>query len=322
MDLKVSKYVLRQLALTTPPYRIDLSEQDCAEIRSVELLIECINRGENHNFIFIPPDRFPIAEVWRLLALVDVEIWDGKINRGRLGSRVTSECIMSWFRAWFRVHKAADDIVGDQWLHLVYPAYALRHEEAFATATRWATYHSSSEARAAHINFLPQLRIHPSVGDFKLCYRSDVLDEKISRSLKFVEDRVLKARIRGHLTMLNQQFAEPQLERTRAGLLFGLAGAAEPVISNHPPAKAVSTITLMYGGIPGGYIDPCLICEILTSMNEEYFGGLNLEFEPMYTGSNWITPRQPLGLCHNHRLMFARQAPGAHAEFARTWGYR
>ncbi|KAI1121466.1 hypothetical protein F5Y10DRAFT_288460 [Nemania abortiva] len=136
VQFRVSRRVIDALNLSSDKPEIRLSNNDAASLKTVELLLRCMELNGSDEPL---PDEFyvvPIQEVWRVLTLVDIKA----LKHFRPGTyKVPCSVLMMWFEAWFK-RRWPGFTESDEYEQLLYPTFAFGIPAAFTAVTKWLAY--------------------------------------------------------------------------------------------------------------------------------------------------------------------------------------
>ncbi|KAI0105329.1 hypothetical protein GGR51DRAFT_560546 [Nemania sp. FL0031] len=133
---RVSRSVVEELKLPGDKPEIRLTGNDVASLKTVELLLRCMELKYSKGTL---PDVFyavSITEVWCVLTLVDIKA----LRHFRPGwYRVPCSVLQTWFDTWFKQQQPTFTKRED-YEQLLYPTFAFDNAAAFAAVTKWLAY--------------------------------------------------------------------------------------------------------------------------------------------------------------------------------------
>ncbi|KAI1746925.1 hypothetical protein F4782DRAFT_470196 [Xylaria castorea] len=158
MQFQVSHYALYRPRLLGDKYQIHLTDSDAASIKTVELLLRCLND------ISLPSEFFEVSidEVWRVLTLVDITAPQysraGKFN-------VPCNVLFDWFESWFGCN-ASGFTKRHQYEQLLYPTFVFG-SDYFCDVTRWLVWNVNGQLQDRN-PLMEDKNLSQSYGDMRL----------------------------------------------------------------------------------------------------------------------------------------------------------
>ncbi|KAI0452011.1 hypothetical protein F5B21DRAFT_355576 [Xylaria acuta] len=295
VQFQVSRDMVGKLKLSADKSEIRLTSSNAASIKTIELLLRCIRKSSMR---FLPGefDLLPIKEIWGALTLVSVKAGQ-HYRRGRYN--VPSSVLRKWFSAWFNNHiKIASQ---DEYEKLLYPAFAFRDSESFATITKWLAYNAVGQIQDR--NPLMEGKSLPhSYDDMHL--PEDILDA-VNGAPKVLKDRISE-QLDQHMRRF-QQDPSPCGIRAWGAIIETLLEPLEYMLKQKSVNETLFAVSLMFGGISPEGAENCCICRMLIDIQEEVFEGLCLHCKDIPVNKSEQSNHLSSDICKWHEEMTQRR---------------